>query len=116
MEHGNFIGMDSDSDLRGINQGYKTAPNVPLFCVTKTHIDERTTEYEILKVKMNDEVFSVGDTVIHNDGSYAVKIVKFALADLTPPLIWFYDQEGLKYVKDLSNFRKITVDDISVRF
>ena len=62
---------------------------------------------------MNNDTFSVGDTIIHKDGSYAVKIVKFVLADLTPPLIWFYDHEELKYVKDLNNFRKITVDDVS---
>ena len=64
-------------------------------------------DFEILTVKMNNEIFSVGDYVIHNDGNYTTKILKFVLSDTIPNMIWFYDNEEMKYVKDLNNFRSI---------
>jgi len=69
--------------------------------------------FEILSVELNGEVYSVGDILIHNDGSYMTKIVKFVLSHTDPNLIWFHYEENDVHVRDLENFRKPTLIEIS---
>lgn len=69
-------------------------------------------EFEILEVKMDGECFTVGEIVIHKNGNYILKIVKFCLNASSPPFIWFYPDENLETVNDLNNFRKIKCSDI----
>lgn len=66
--------------------------------------------FEILKVKMNNEVFSVGDTVIRKGGISIAKIVRLALTETET--IVFYPDEKTDSGKHLSNFRNITISDL----
>jgi len=71
-------------------------------------------EFEVMSVKKDGDIFYVGETVIHKDGSYAVEIVKFCLSQTNPIKIWFYDNIELKFVKDLNNFRKVKSSDVGM--
>ena len=68
---------------------------------------------EILSVKQGDEIFNIGDVVIHNDGQYFTKIVKF-IPGPTDDQMWFYFPESGEdnYVKDLKNFRKYSIEGL----
>lgn len=70
-------------------------------------------KYSIHSVKnlTTGEIFSVGDELIHVDGSYKTKIVDFVIPQ-TPNSMWFHFEEDKTHVRDLKNFRKASPTSI----
>jgi hypothetical protein len=71
----------------------------------------------ILEVESNGEIFREGEIVIHRDGNYTTKIVKFTQGPREDQM-WFYFSDNTQlndfeesgednYVKDLKNFKKL---------
>ncbi len=67
---------------------------------------ENFKEIHSVKRLSDNEVFSIGDKVIHKDGTYRSKILKLLIPASIKGLMWFEFEEGQDFCKDLANFNK----------
>lgn len=60
------------------------------------------------------EILTVGDELVHIDGSYRTKIIDFVIPQATNSM-WFHFEEDKVHVKDLKNFEKAPIPSVPER-
>lgn len=90
--------------------GLFRSPN-DIYARRKSEFFDTLRGYSIHSVKRlsDSTIFSIGDKLIHNDGSYTTFIKEFTIPSGSPFDMWFYFEEDKSHVRDMKNFKKAPV-------
>lgn len=99
-----YLGSNDVAFTRSSKGTYETGLNGRIHIEPESNLIKNNGEIRTIKRLLDNQIFTVGDEVIHKTDGYKSKIIKFVIPEVMNHLIWFEYTENKDYVKDLNNF------------